>query len=215
MYAYLFRCACQTAAPLQTRVITYRILANAQDDEVSIPGQQLGAQSLCLCLSSCQKGADRAGGTISYGCSPYSAIQSWLSYHMFFHYYSRGSSASTVCCMQSHCIPACGTMRPGHGMYSSQTQKCSWSLFLHPCIKVISLLLLQEVYLLKRDPDSMVIEDTWHAEGPFEGNTLSTPPVWAGTWLIDVLVCIHDCEFGRSFWLKAMHRNVPVTAPTQ
>lgn len=74
---------------------------------------------------------------------------------------------------------------------------------------------LEEVYLLKRNPDSMVIEDTWHAEGPFEGNTLSTPLVWAGTWLIDVLVCIHDCEFGRSFWLKAMHRNVPATAPTQ
>ncbi|KAL0052790.1 hypothetical protein WJX82_007809 [Trebouxia sp. C0006] len=46
---------------------------------------------------------------------------------------------------------------------------------------------LEEVYLLKRNPDSMVIEDTWHAEGPFEGNTLSTPLVWAGTWLIDVL----------------------------
>ncbi len=106
-------------------------------------------------------------------------------------------------------------MRPGHGMYTSQTQSRSWSLFSHPCIKVISLLLLQEVYLLKRDPDSMVIEDTWHAEGPFEGNTLATPPVWAGTWLIDVLVCIHDCEFGRSFWLKAMHRNVPASAPTQ
>lgn len=74
---------------------------------------------------------------------------------------------------------------------------------------------LEEVYLLKRDPDSMVVEDTWHAEGPFDGNTLSAPPVWSGTWLIDVLVCIHDSEFGKSFWLKAMHRNVPATAPTQ
>ncbi len=105
-------------------------------------------------------------------------------------------------------------MCPG-GMYILQIHSRSWSLFLHPRITFIILLLLQEVYLLKRNPDSMVIEDTWHAEGPFEGNTLSTPLVWAGTWLIDVLVCIHDCEFGRSFWLKAMHRNVPATAPTQ
>ena len=71
---------------------------------------------------------------------------------------------------------------------------------------------VQEVYLLKRHPDSMVVEDCWHAEGPFDGNTLSSPPVWAGTWLIDVLVCIHDCDDGRSFWLKAMHRNVPAAS---
>ena len=75
--------------------------------------------------------------------------------------------------------------------------------------------LLQEVYLLKRDPDSAVVEDTWHTGGPFEGNTLSMAPVWSGTWLIDVLVCIHDCEAGNSFWLKAMHRNVPADAPTR
>lgn len=74
---------------------------------------------------------------------------------------------------------------------------------------------LEEVYLLKRDPDSAVVEDTWHTGGPFEGNTLSMAPVWSGTWLIDVLVCIHDCEAGNSFWLKAMHRNVPADAPTQ
>ena len=76
-------------------------------------------------------------------------------------------------------------------------------------------IVVQEVYLLKRDPDSLAVEDTWHAEGPFEGNTLSGPPVWAGTWLIDVLVCIHDSEDGRSFWLKAMHRNVSAAPPSQ
>lgn len=74
---------------------------------------------------------------------------------------------------------------------------------------------MQEVYLLKRHPDSMLVEDAWHAEGPFDGNTLSMPPVWAGTWLIDVLVCIHDCEDGRNFWLKAMHRNLPAAASPQ
>lgn len=72
--------------------------------------------------------------------------------------------------------------------------------------------LVQEVYLLKRHPDSMLVEDAWHAEGPFDGNTLSMPPVWPGAWLIDVLVCIHDCEDGRNFWLKAMHRNVSAAA---
>lgn len=76
-----------------------------------------------------------------------------------------------------------------------------------------TLCLLQEVYLLKRDPDSMVVEETWHIRGPFEGNTLNAPPVWPGSWLIDVLACIHDCQDNRSFWLKAMHRSVP-SAPS-
>ena len=74
---------------------------------------------------------------------------------------------------------------------------------------------MQEVYLLKRHPESMVVEDSWHAEGPFDGNTLSMPPVWAGTWLIDVLVCIHDLEDGRSFWLKAMYRKVSAAASSE
>ena len=74
--------------------------------------------------------------------------------------------------------------------------------------------MFQEVYLLKRDPDSLVVIDTWHTAGPFEGNTLSATPVWPGTWLIDVLVCINDCDESRSFWLKAMHRNVPAVVTT-
>lgn len=75
------------------------------------------------------------------------------------------------------------------------------------------LYLLQEVYLLKRDPDSMLVQETWHIRGPFDGNTLTSPPVWPGSWLIDVLACIHECQDHRSFWLKAMHRSVP-SAPS-
>ena len=94
---------------------------------------------------------------------------------------------------------SCLTLKPYQATDGSDTTICCTA-----CV--------QEVYLLKRHPDSMVVEDSWHSEGPFDGNTLATPPVWAGTWLIDVLVCIHDSDDGRSFWLKAMHRNVPAAA---
>ena len=67
---------------------------------------------------------------------------------------------------------------------------------------------LQEVYLLKHNPQTLAVEDSWHGDGHFEGGTVNSAPAWPGTWLISVAARVQEDINGTCFWLKGMHRRI-------
>ena len=67
---------------------------------------------------------------------------------------------------------------------------------------------LQEVLLLKRDMMSRDIVEQWHAERPsIEGGTLGDSPIWAGTWVVDVICRVSDGS-DHNIWLKSLDRTI-------
>ncbi|KAK9869061.1 hypothetical protein WJX84_012232 [Apatococcus fuscideae] len=66
---------------------------------------------------------------------------------------------------------------------------------------------VQEVFLLKRQPQNLRVLDKWHRAGPLEGGTLHGTPTWPGDWLIDLVVRL-STGGNDSVWLKSTSRQV-------
>lgn len=85
--------------------------------------------------------------------------------------------------------------------------RCGW--LLEPDLHAFCAF-LQEMWLLKREPSplpSAGVEDSYHVEGPFESSAVPDMPAWPGSWKVDLVARLTDAA-GRSFWVKALRRDM-------
>ena len=67
---------------------------------------------------------------------------------------------------------------------------------------------LQEVFLVRKDPQRRIPDEVFHTAGPFEGGTVMCMPDWPGDiWSFDICCRVADGT-PEPIWVKSLDRRL-------